>query len=161
VKNLTVSDISGYSKDGFKLYSGVLDKLIPELNPGESFTYFYILERKAEGVYLIPSASIEYDYLYVRNAVSNTLLVKVREVWPITSLLLTVPLSLGLFITAGLYWWKHRYDRESMEFKRREELIFGTDYRSISWEKYVIEEHLKTIIEGGKITKKRTKEEVF
>jgi hypothetical protein len=64
-------------------------------------------------------------------------------------------------LTIFLYWWKHRYDRESAEFERREELMFGSDLRSKSWDKFVIEEHLDAIMDGREISSRRIKEEVF
>ena len=56
---------------------------------------------------------------------------------------------MGLIITAGLYLWKNRYDRESAEFDRREELMFGEDYRSRAWDKNIIEEQLNELENGN------------
>jgi hypothetical protein len=149
-KNISVNDVSGFSRSGFSLYSGVIDKAFINLNPGENFQYSYILKFDKQGTYIIPPATISYEYLDYKVAESNSLLVKIRTTFA-NNLLVLIPSFLGLIITSGLYWWKNRYDQESAEFERREELMFGADYRSRAWDKFIIEEHLKNLEKGNEI----------
>jgi len=88
-------------------------------------------------------------------------MIKVRNDWIVNAAWILVPSAIALGLTALLYWWKHRYDLESADFERREQLMFGTDFRSSSWDKYIIEEHLKQLMEGKEITSLRKREEVF
>lgn len=147
-KDISVNDVSGFSRLGFSLYSGVIDKASINLSPGENFQYSYILKFDKQGTYIIPPAVISYEYLYFRVAESKSLLVKIRNT-PINILFVLIPSLLGLIITAGLYLWKNRYDRESAEFDRREELLFGEDYRSRAWDKNIIEEQLNKLENGN------------
>jgi hypothetical protein len=147
-KNISVNDVSGFSRSGFSLYSGVIDKAFFDLKPGENLEYSYILKFDKQGTYIIPPATISYEYLNYRVAESNSLLVKIRNS-QINILLILIPSFLGLIITSGLYLWKNRYDQESAEFERREELMFGEDYRSRAWDKYIFEEHLNELENGN------------
>ena len=156
-KNISVNDVSGFSRSGFSLYSGVIDRALIDLNPGESFQYSYILKFDKQGIYIIPPATISYEYLDYRVAESNSLLVKIRNTF-VNNLFVLIPSFLGLIITSGLYWWKNRYDQESAEFERREELMFGVDYRSRAWDKFIIEEHLKNLENGNEIISLREPE---
>ncbi|MHA1727692.1 MAG: hypothetical protein ACTSWY_03055 [Promethearchaeota archaeon] len=159
-KNITVNDISGFPKAGFILFSGVINKVINTLEPGESYIYSYKIKCNQQGYFQISSAKIEFDYLYPIISESNILIVKVRNNWFINASYIIIPGLLGFLITAGLYLWKNKYDLEAAEFERREELIFGTDYSS-SWDKFIIEEHLQDIMDGKDVSRKRKREEVF
>ncbi|MCP4761832.1 MAG: hypothetical protein GY870_08620 [archaeon] len=161
LKNLTVQDESGFHKSGFRLHSGVIDQDIIELGPGESFSYSYIIKMNQQGSYDISAATVDYDYLLTRTAESNTFTIKVRNNWIVNAAYILIPGTVGLLMTAILYWWKNRYDLETAEFERREELMFGTDYRATSWDKFIIEEHLQNVLDGKQISNKREKEEVF
>jgi hypothetical protein len=160
-RNITVNDVNGFPKTGFRLQEGIIDKFISLLEPGESIAYSYTLSFNQQGIYNISSAKIIYGYLQTEIAYSNSLLIKVRNNWIVNAAWILVPSAIAFALTILLYWWKHRYDLEAADFERREQLMFGTDFRSSSWDKFIIEEHLKQIMEGKQITSLREREEVF
>ncbi|MBD3352050.1 MAG: hypothetical protein GF364_11240 [Candidatus Lokiarchaeota archaeon] len=159
--NLTVNDVLGFPKDGFILWDGVLDEVIPTLEPQESFSYEYTLKFRKQGTYNIPAAYIKYYYLEKQQDNSNNLVVKVRNYWLVNALWILAPSTLLIASTSLIYWWKHRYDLEAAQFERREELMFGSDYRSTAWDKFIIEEHLDALLDGREITSIREREEVY
>lgn len=161
IQNITVNDVFGFPKLGFILYKGALDKVINEIKPNESIIYTYTLINNKQGIYKINAAYIKYYYLIQKINYSNELTIKVRNKFLINGLWILLPAGFGLISIISLYWWKNRYDIESAEFERREELMFGVDYRTSAWDKFVIEEHLDQLEKGLKLTTKREKEEVY
>ena len=127
--------------------------------PGESYLHSYVLKFKYQGIFQITATTIEYEYFEIKTFSSNNLTIKVRNAWIFDVFSILIPSLSGIFVITGLYWWKNRYDREAIEFQRREELMFGMDFRSVAWDKFTIEEHLKGIIDGKKISSKRRREE--
>lgn len=160
-QNLTISDIMGFPKEGFSLYEGSLSKFISEIEPGQSIIFQYILRVNQQGLYNIKPSEVKFYYLYPEISESNSFIVKVRNTWINNALWILIPSLVSIGLTLFLYRWKHRYDRESAEFERREELMFGSDLRTKAWDKYIIEEHLNAIMEGREISSRRNKEEVF
>ncbi|MHA1339837.1 MAG: BatD family protein [Promethearchaeota archaeon] len=161
IENITTNDVLGFPKKGFILYEGALDRVISELEPNKSFIYSYVLINNKQGLYTINPASVKYYYLTEKISFSNEFNIKVRNQWEVNASWILLPAGLTIATTIFLYWWKNRYDLEAAQFERREELMFGTDYRSTAWDKFIIEEHLNQIQQGKPITTKREREEVY
>jgi hypothetical protein len=73
---------------------------------------------------------------------SNLISVKIRNHWIVNSFWVLIPTLVGGIAIGLIYWSKKRYDLEAAEFARREELMFGQDFRSISWNKRTMQEDL-------------------
>ncbi|MHA1819776.1 MAG: BatD family protein [Promethearchaeota archaeon] len=161
IKNVTISDIEGFPAEGFDLINGTINFLIPQLRPGDSINYTYCLIAKKQGSFEINAASAKYYYLYKNIYMGNGFTIKIRNNWLQNGFYLLGPAIGGIILTILLYWWKHRYDIEAAEFDRREEIMFGEDYRTFSWDKFIIEEHLEELTRTGKVSLERKKEEVY
>ncbi|MHA1111617.1 MAG: BatD family protein, partial [Promethearchaeota archaeon] len=140
--DINVHDFAGYPKVGFSLTSGTPDKYVASLAPSETFIYTYTLKFNKQGTYEITPATLEYDYISQQTAYSEPFTVKVRNYWFVNALYVVIPSIVGGIATGLLYRTKKRYDLEAAEFSRREELMFGQDLRSVSWNKRTLQEDL-------------------
>jgi len=152
--DITVVDFAGYPKEGFSLVSGTADKMISKIAPNQTYIHTYFLKLNKQGTYIIVPASITYNYIIKQIALSNTFVAKIRNHWIVNSFYVIIPSLVAGIATGLIYWSKKRYDIEAAEFSRREELMFGHDFRSVSWNKRTLQEDLIQIDNNEKMQSK-------